>query len=162
VPARVVAAGASFGFGRTVTLDVGSRDGVREGLTVVAAEGLVGRTVRVAPWTSTVLLVDDPGSGVGARLAREGTLGLARGDGAGRVVYTQVEGGAVEVGDAVLTTGSDTFVPGVPVGRVTAVRSTAGGLTSAADVEPAAVVASLDLVAVVVEPGRVAPREPLR
>lgn len=161
VPARVVAAGEALGFGRTVTLDVGSSDGVREGLTVVAPDGLVGRTVRVAPWTTVVLLVDDPGFGVGARLAREGTLGLARGDGAGRLVYTQVEGGTVEVGEVVLTTGSDTFVPGVPVGRVTSVESTAGGLTSAAHVEPFVVPASLDLVAVVTEPARVRPREPL-
>jgi rod shape-determining protein MreC len=98
-----------------------------------------------------VLLLDDPEFGVGARLAREGTLGLARGDGDGRLVYTQVEGGPVQVGEALLTTGSDTFVPDVPIGVVREVRSTAGGLTSAADIEPYADVAALDLVGVVVE-----------
>jgi rod shape-determining protein MreC len=161
VPARVVAAGGALGFERTVTLDVGSADGVREGLTVVAGAGLVGRTVRVGPWTSLVLLLDDPGFGVGARLAREGTLGLARGDGPGRLVYTQVEGGEVQVDEVLLTTGSDTFVPGVPVGRVRAVESRAGGLTSAAQVEPFVVPGALDLVAVVTEPDRVQPRAPL-
>jgi len=161
VPARVVAVGATLGFGRTVTLDVGSGDGVREGLTVVAGGGLVGRTVRVGPWTTVVLLLDDPGFGVGSRLAREGTLGLARGDGPGRMVYTQVEGGTVEVGATLSTTGSDTFVPGVPIGRVLSVQSTAGGLTSAAQVEPLVDTAALDLVAVVTEPARVLPRAPL-
>jgi cell shape-determining protein MreC len=77
------------------------------------------------------------------------------------MTYRQVEGGAVEVGEVVLTTGSDTFLPGVPIGRVASVRSTAGGLTSAAEVEPFVLPASLDLVAVVTEPARVQPREPL-
>lgn len=161
VPARVVAAGSALGFARTVTLDVGSGDGVREGLTVVAGPGLVGRTVRVGPRTTEVLLLDDPGFGVGARLAREGTLGLARGDGPRRLVYRQVEGGSVEVGEVLLTSGSDTFVAGVPVGRVTSVQNTAGGLTAAAQVEPFVVPAALDLVAVVLAPDRVQPREPL-
>lgn len=160
VPARVVGAGSALG-GRTVTLDVGSGDGVREGQTVLAGPGLVGRTLRVGPATSEVLLLDDPGFGAGARLARLGTLGLARGEGPGALVYTQVEGGAVEVGEVVLTTGSDTFVPDVPVGRVTQVRSTAGGLTTAATVEPFVQPGALDLVAVVTEPTRVRPRAPL-
>jgi rod shape-determining protein MreC len=161
VPARVVAVGSALGFSRTVTVDVGSEDGVREGQTVLSGAGLVGRTVRVGPWTTVVLLLDDPGFGVGARLAREGTLGLTRGAGNGRLEYTQVEGGTVEVGDAVLTAGSDTFVAGVPIGRVTAVRTTAGGLTAAAEVDPLVDPSALELVAVVTEPARARPRQPL-
>lgn len=160
VPARVVAVGSALGFGRTVTVDVGSGDGVREGQTVLSGAGLVGRTVRVGRSTSVVLLLDDPEFGVGARLAREGTLGLARGDGDGGLVYTQVEGGPIEVGAALLTTGSDTFVADVPIGVVGEVRSTAGGLTSAADVDAYADPGELDLVAVVVGGARPA-RAPL-
>lgn len=161
VPGRVVGAGTALGFGRTVTVDLGSDDGIRDDMTVVGAAGLVGRTVQVGPSTSVVLLLDDPGFGVGARLAREGTLGLARGDGAGRLVYTQVEGGAVEPDATLLTTGSDTFVAGIPIGKVVAVSSTAGGLTSEAEVEPFVDSASLDLVAVVTEAPRGTPRSPL-
>ena len=161
VPARVVAAGSRLGFGRTVTIDAGSRDGLRADLVVVAAAGLVGRTVEVGPSTSVVLLLDDPGFGVGARLARGGTLGLARGDGTGAMVYTQVEGGPIEVDEVLLTTGSDTFVPDVAIGRVVSVRSTAGGLTSEAQVEPLVDTGSLDLVAVITESPRGTPRAPL-
>jgi rod shape-determining protein MreC len=161
VPARVVGAGSRLGFGRTVTIDAGSDDGLREDLTVVAAAGLVGRTVEVGPSTSVVLLLDDPGFGVGARLARAGTLGLARGDGSGSLLYTQVEGGSVEPDEVLLTTGSDTFVPDVAIGRVTSVRSTAGGLTSVAEVEPLVDTGRLDLVAVVTESPRGTPRSPL-
>lgn len=161
VPARVVSAGSALGFARTVRLDVGSADGVAPGQTVIAAAGLVGRTVRVGSWTSVVLLVDDPGFGAGARLGREGTLGLARGDGAGRMTYAQVHGGRVEVGEDVLTTGSDTFLPDVPVGRVTEAGTSTLGLTSTATVEPFADLAALDLVGVIVEPSRSTPRVPV-
>jgi rod shape-determining protein MreC len=161
VPGRVIGAGSALGFARTVTLDLGDRDGVTEAMPVVGPAGLVGRTVRVGRWTSVVLLLDDPGFGVGARLARQGSLGLARGDGTGRLVYTQVEGGPIEVGEAVLSSGSETFAPDLPVGRVVTVRSTAGGLTWEADVEPLVDLGALDLVAVVTGPPRGTPRAPL-
>lgn len=159
VPAQVTAVGSSFGFELTVTIDAGSRDGVKSGQTVVNGDGLVGRTTRVGPFTSTVLLVTDPGFTVGARLTREGTVGLATGEGA-RLVYELVEGGRVQVGDALLTTGSQTFVPGVPIGRVTEVRDDGGPVTSAA-VEPFVRVAALDVVGVVTSPPRGTPRVPI-
>jgi len=161
IPAQVSSTGSAFGFGATVTIDAGSRDGVREGQTVVNGDGLVGRTVRVGPYTCTVLLLTDPGFTVGARLTREGTIGLAIGDGDGGLSYELVEGGAVKAGDALLTTGSDTFVPGVPVGRITSVRADAGALVSTAAVEPFVHLAALDLVGVVTEPARGTPRVPL-
>lgn len=161
VPAHVSAVGSSLGFERTVTLDVGSSDGVQVGQTVVSGAGLVGRTVRVGPWTSVVLLLVDPGFSVGARLTREGTVGLASGTGDGSVAYAQVEGGRVAVGDALLTTGSQTFVPGVPIGRVEEVDRAVGALTRAARVRPFVDITSLDLVGVVVEPPRGTPRVPL-
>lgn len=159
VPAQVTAVGAAFGFELTLTLDAGSRDGVREGQTVVSGAGLVGRTTRVGPFTSSVLLLTDPGSTVGARLTREGTIGLATGDGDG-LVYELVEGGAVTTGDALLTTGSQTYVPGVPVGRVVSVDPSPG-LVTTAGVEPFVDVSRLELVGIVVEPPRGTPRVPV-
>ncbi len=53
VPARVVAVGPAQAFARTVTIDAGAADGVRDDLTVVAAPGLV-------------LLAVDAGSVIGA------------------------------------------------------------------------------------------------
>ena len=97
-----------------VTIDVGSRDGVETDLTVVAADGLVGRVVAVAPWTSDVLLVGRPGprrrgAGRGARRPRRGVGDrghrCAR-DRAGLLVLRLVERGAVAAGDAVTTLGS--------------------------------------------------------
>ena len=159
VPARVAGVGAALGFTSTVTIDVGSRDGVRAGQTVLNADGLVGRTLRVGPFTSTVLLLTDPGFTVGARLAREGSLGLASGAGK-TLTYELVEGGRVQPGDSLLTTGSDTFVPDVPIGRVAMVE-VGSALVTTAEVVPLADVSSLDLLAVVTEPARSSPRDPL-
>ena len=160
VPAQVTALGSSFGFELTVTIDAGSRDGVASGQTVVSGDGLVGRTTRVGPFTSTVLLVTDPGFTVGARLTREGTVGLATGNGSGSLTYELVEGGRIAVDDALLTTGSQTFVPGVPIGRVTSVEPS-GGLVTRAEVAPFVDVGALDLVGVVTQPPRSTPRVPI-
>lgn len=156
VPARVATIGSALGFSSTVTIDAGSRDGVRPGQTVLNGDGLVGRTLRVGPFTATVLLLTDPGFTVGARLTRGGTLGLATGTGNG-LVYELVEGGRVQPGDALLTTGSDTFVAGVPIGRVTAVDGGSARVTTA-QVKPFADVSALDLVGVVTQPPRGTPR----
>jgi rod shape-determining protein MreC len=160
-PARVVGAGSALGFERTVTIDAGEADGVAVGQSVVAGPGLLGRTARVGRWTSVVLLLDDPGFGVGARSAETGALGLARGAGNGRLRWTQVDAGPVAEGAALLTTGSDTFVPDLPVGRVREVSRGEGGLTTTAVVEPFADLGRIELVGVVLDPPRSAPRPPV-
>ncbi|MDP9436975.1 MAG: rod shape-determining protein MreC [Actinomycetota bacterium] len=161
VPARVVAVGDSLGFAWTATIDAGSRDGVREDQTVLSGDGLVGRTTRVGPTTSTVLLLVDPGFTVGARLQRSGALGLASGTGGGlrlELVDTDAE---VRVGDVVTSTRSATFVvPDLPLGRVTRVLRP-GALTRTVEVQPLVDVGRLDLVGVVVAPARTGERAPL-
>jgi rod shape-determining protein MreC len=163
VPARVVALGSTLGFEWTATIDAGSRDGVRPDQTVLAGQGLVGRTKRVGPFSSTVVLLVDPGSTVGGRLARLGGVGLVTGDGGDGLRYELVDADAqVRVGDVVDTAGSDTFVPDVPVGRVTSVLPQASALTRVVAVQPFVDVRSLDLVGVVVGAVRNGPRAVLR
>src|SRR3954470_525240 len=67
VPAQVIAIGPAQTFSWTVTIDAGTRDGVRPEMTVVNGDGLVGRVKTVGPTTSTVLLAIDPDSSVGVR-----------------------------------------------------------------------------------------------
>lgn len=63
LPAQVISEDASSWF-RTVVIDKGSDDGVLEGMPVVVAEGVVGRTIRVAADQSRVLLITDASSAV--------------------------------------------------------------------------------------------------
>lgn len=164
VLARVVGYGTATPFETTVTLDVGTRDGVRRDQTVTAGRGLVGRTVQVGPETSVVALLTDPTVSIGARLnAAPRSFGLATGR-SGALTFSLVEGGdrgALQVGDAVVTAGSDTFAPGVPVGRITAVAPAGSGPVPAATLEPYVDLGSLDLLQVVVDGPRTEPRSPL-
>ena len=169
VPARVVGFGSTSPFAETVVLDVGSDDGVRVDQAVTSGRGLVGRTVRVGPTTTTVALVTDPGVSVGARLSRAPrSFGLLQGtgraeDGAGmQLRLVEGAGEQVRVGDALVTAGSEAFEPGVPVGRVTAVEPPAGGRTGTATVEPLADLAELDLLQVITEGPRTLPRAAAR
>ena len=165
VLARVVGYGAYQPFSSTLTLDVGERDGVRVDQTVTGGLGLVGRTVRVGPDTTTVALLTDPTFSVGARLNRAPrSFGVASGQGSRELSFRLVElseGSSLEVGDALVTAGSDTFAPGVPVGRVTEVAAQASGTVRTATVAPFVDLGALDLLQVVVEGARTTPRVPI-
>ena len=162
VPGRVVALGVSDGLEWTVTLDLGTRDGVREGMTVVNGDGLVGRVKRATGTASVVLLAIDPISAVGSRLEGSGQLGLCRGAGLHPLRLQLLDAQApMAVGDRVVTGpyGETTYAPGVPVGVVSRVAGTQGSLVRLADVHPYVDFTALDLVGVVVAPPRTDPRD---
>ena len=156
--ARVVGQNLTATGGRQVTLDVGQRDGVEPNLTVISADGLVGRVVTVAPLTSDVRLLDGGDAAVAVRVGG-GAMGSVRGatPGAGARVggdltLTLVDGATVAVGDPVVTLGSvggRPYVAGVTVGTVTAVDPQPGRSTGTAAVRPAVDPSRLDVLAVV-------------
>ncbi|MDI2127377.1 rod shape-determining protein MreC [Yinghuangia seranimata] len=162
-PARVVAVGPAQGFSWTVTIDAGSRDGIKPDMTVINGEGLVGRVTSVGPMTATVLLATDPGFSVGSRMAASMEIGITTGQG-DRPMRLQLLNAQAQVktGDRLVTFGSQggrPFVPGVPVGTVTEIRSTPGALTRTVEVKPFVKFTSLDNVGVVIEPPRSDPRD---
>jgi rod shape-determining protein MreC len=164
VPARVIAIGPGAGFDWTVMLDAGSFDKIKVGQTVIAGAGLVGRVVRVAPTSSTVLLAADPGSGVGVRDQRNGQLGVVTGQGSGGFSFRPLDPNAApRVGD-VLVSGparTSTYVPDLTVGIVSLVETAPTGAVTAA-VKAAVAPTSLDIVGVVLVGGASGPRPPLR
>jgi rod shape-determining protein MreC len=164
VPAQVIAIGAAQTFSWTVTIDAGTRDGVRPDMTVLNGDGLVGRVKTVGPSTATVLLAVDPESSVGVRLESTMEVGFTTGHGAHHDLDLQLLDGqsTVERGDRLVTFGSQgdmPYVPGVPVGSVVSVTGTPGSQTRTAVVSPYVDFTSLDLVGIVVEPPRADPRD---
>jgi len=163
VPARVIAVAPLHDEARRVTIDAGSGDGVRAGMSVLNGDGLVGRVLRAGPATCDVLLLTDPGFSVGVRLEGTGRIGVATGAGSAPMrlslldAQTDVRRGArlVTLGSA----GDRPFVPGVPVGEVRDVRVSPGTLSRAGTVKPYVDPARLDLVGVVVQPPRTDPRD---
>lgn len=151
LPARVIAFGPGQGFDWTVTLDVGTGDGVLVGQTVTDGVGLVGRVLHADSATSVVLLAADPGSGVGVRDLRTGEIGVASGQGADGFSFAPLSPDAtVRVGDQLVTgpNGASSYVTGILVGTVRTVRTSADG-TVRATVQPATSPTAVDLVAVV-------------
>nr|WP_237418130.1 rod shape-determining protein MreC [Actinomadura rayongensis] len=169
VAAQVISAGQ--GFEDTVTLDVGSSSGVRRDMTVMSADGLVGRVTRVGPATATVLLATDAASSVGARLEDTKEIGIVTGrgrrglgDGGGTPMKFQLlnANATLKVGQRLVTLGSQgdsPYVPGVPIGVVERIDRPEGGLSRTAYVRPFARFTSLDVVAVVVAPPKSDPRD---
>lgn len=154
LPARAIAVGPGQGFDWTLSLDVGSHDGVRAGQTVTDGVALVGRVLHTSATSSVVLLAADPGSGVGARDTRNGELGVATGHGPRGYRFVPLDPAtALQVGDTVQTgpAGRSTYTPGLAIGTITALH-TSGGAVVAADVRPAASPTALDLVGVILAP----------
>lgn len=162
VPAHVVSIGTSSEFEWTATLDVGSLDGVAPNMTVVTGYGLVGRTLRVSRSTTVVLLVNDPKMQVGGTLVGLDTFGIATGKGSGPMDFTFSGrlNQSVRRGTVVLTLGTDTYAPGVPIGTVTDTRRDINLQTRTGTLVPFVDVTHLGLVGVIVQKKRTAPRAP--
>jgi rod shape-determining protein MreC len=166
VAAQVVALGPAQSFSRTVTIDAGTSSGVVPDLTVVNADGLVGRVIAATRSTATVLLVIDSKSTVGGRLGHSMELGFLQGDGdvssSGSLQLSLVDHRvSAQVGDTVVSWGSHggaPYVAGVHIGRVVAVRSSPAELTQTATIRPFVDFSSLDLVAVVTSTRPAGPR----
>ncbi|MFC5909303.1 rod shape-determining protein MreC [Streptacidiphilus monticola] len=160
--AQVVAMGSAQGFSWTVTVDIGSADGITRDMTVINGQGLVGRVTTVAAHTATVLLAVDPRFTVGTRMEGSGQVGFATGQGDSPLRVELLDGqAAVKPGDRLVTFGSQNskpFVPGVPVGKVVSVENTPGQLTKTVLVQPFVSFTKLDLVGIVVQPPRTDPR----
>ena len=153
VTARVVSNSLS-NFQATVTVDRGSRDGVVSGMPVVTDAGLVGRIVEVAASSSTVLLITDPSSSVGVRLASTGDIGVVSGSGRRDELplnLVSVETKVTE-GEAVVTSGLEhgLFPPQVPVGRVRGAKVNPGQLEQEVTVEPVVDFRRLELVRILI------------
>jgi rod shape-determining protein MreC len=165
VAATVVATGQ--GFQQTVSLDAGSRDGIRPRETVLNGQGLVGEVTAVSPGTCTVMLATDSSAQVGIQLAPRGQVGWVTGpgktaSGTGQLKLQVLDATAVLTpGEQLVTSASvhdRPYVPGVPVGVISKVVNRAGALTARALVRPYVNFAALGVVGIVVVPPKRSPR----
>jgi rod shape-determining protein MreC len=152
LPAMVVAEDAGS-WARTIVIDKGERQGVREGLPVVVAEGVVGRVIKVAPGSARVLLVIDASSSVAGLVQRFRTRGVARGNGRGLSFEYALREAVVEVGDLVVTSGMGGLFPkGLVLGQVTSVQRQDSSLFQQIELRPNLDFSRLEEVLVLLEP----------
>jgi rod shape-determining protein MreC len=160
--ARVVATDTSPFFRVTrVRLEVAAA-GLRDGLPVVAPEGLVGRLRQVSGRYAEVLLLADPESSLDVVVARTGSRGVLRGVLADDHYRCRVEyllrSDEVKDGDLVVSSGMGGAVPGgIPVGTLTRVRRQESGLHQQAEVTPAVDLSRLEQVLVLLAPAESMP-----
>lgn len=151
LPAQVVAVDASSWF-RTVVIDKGNTDGVREGMPVVVAEGVVGRVIRSAPNESRVLLLTDASSAVASLVQRNRTRGVVRGQGDVLTLDFALRQKDIEVGDRIITSGTGGVFPkGLVIGEVTRTAREQYGLFQTVTVSPAVDFARLEEVLVLLK-----------
>ncbi|HYV59290.1 MAG TPA: rod shape-determining protein MreC [Acidimicrobiia bacterium] len=154
--AAPVVEGAPGNFELTVQIGKGASDGVGADMPVVTGAGLVGRVVEVSRDRATVLLMNDPQSGVGVKMERTGTFGVAKGRGdTGTLRVDFVDPNAdVTAGEVVSTAGvqNSPFPAGIPVGTVSKATRTPGDLQLDVLVKPLVDFSHLDYVKVLRTP----------
>ena len=165
VSAKVISQGSSLAFTRTITIDAGSGNGIKKNMTVISGNGLVGVVKEVFSNSAIVMLATDPEFKVGVRIAGTQQIGILAGLGSTTANLQLLDNQTtIKVGDVLLARGSANnrpFVPGVPVGRVTAVSNAAGAVTQSATVRYYANFGSLGVVSVVVKAPKGDPRDAL-
>ena len=114
--------GSSFSSPRRYAIfSAGSSDGVRVGMPVRSANGLIGRVIDAGALASRVLLVSDRASIIPARILRGGQPIISQGRGDGTVDLRPLEVGRnpFKPGDIVITSGTGgLYPPLVPIARV--------------------------------------------
>ena len=152
VAAEIIGAAATPDF-RTLTIDKGTRDGVRADMSVIAPAGVVGRLVVPSLRSAKIQLLIDRNAAAGAIVERTRAQGIVVGGGDDRLRMEYVsEAFDVIVGDVVVTSGIDGIYPkGFVIGRIEAVER-AGGAYKRITIKPAVDFSSLEEVLVVLTP----------
>jgi rod shape-determining protein MreC len=155
---HVIAMNAVDGYSWTILVDKGTADGVVTDAAVMDEMGLVGRVVETTDHTATVLLIADPISTVGVRMADSQEIGSLDGTGSELLRLTLFNPRArLTPGEQLLTFGSPGSSPypaGVPIGEVVSVTNRPGGESSVATVRIYARLSALDVVGIVVAPAK--------
>lgn len=137
---------------RTVQIDLGTRDGVRENLAVLTPDGLVGRIQSAGLTRSQVVLVGDPDCKVAARVENDsrdaGILGTSGPFDTSLVELKYLSPSAnLKPGQRVITSGDGgIFTNGIPIGRIVDSRVAEFGLRTEARVKLGANLAGLEEV----------------
>jgi rod shape-determining protein MreC len=133
-------------------IDHGTRDGLRNGMTVLDANGyFVGTISYVTPNAARVLLMLSPSSSVGALDVRSRAQGLVEGKYAGKPVFDNVaENQGLRPGDIIVTSGQCNLYPrNQVIGQVVDVHHNDVSLFQTATIRPAADFGDLEMTLVV-------------
>jgi rod shape-determining protein MreC len=156
VTGRVIARSPTI-WHSTVTVDVGSDDGVQVEDPVVSGDGLVGRISSVEGGSAQVMLLTDHASAISAKVVPEGVQGVVKpevGNPEDLILDFIDSTRKVHRGETVVTSGwraqglASLFPPGLPVGEVTRAPVVEQEASQQVHVRPYADLRDLDLMQV--------------
>jgi rod shape-determining protein MreC len=150
IGARVIAYDPTL-WSRSAIINQGKAQGVKDGLPVLAPQGIVGRIVGVYPEYSKVMLIVDRKSSADAMVQRTRVRGMLKGKGGNRCSLEFVPKNTdVQVGDLVLASGLVGLYPkGLVFGKVTAANKKNPGVFQEIEVTPNVDLSTLEEVLVV-------------
>ena len=136
---------------QSVTIDLGSEDGVVSGMTVMSSTGVIGQVSRASEHTSTVRLLTDPNSGAAVMVQSSRANGIVRGSLNGLLYLEDIDEDKLPVeGDVILTSGlGGSYERGLIVGAVASVGDSASSASGRIIINPNASVDMLEEVIVV-------------
>ena len=153
-PARILAWDPGP-WSRSVTINLGSLDGLVRDQAVIHPLGVVGRVMETSPHYARVLLATDFSSSIDAFVQRSRAPGILSGEGGGRMTLKYVRKDEdVRPGDQVVTSGLDGFFPGgLALGMVGRVSRQGAGLFMEVEVRAQTPFDRLEEVLVLVNQG---------
>src|SRR5262245_60476161 len=150
--AEIIGASASPEF-RTVTIDKGTGDGLRQDMAIISPAGVVGRVVIPSARSAKVQLLIDRNAAAGALVERSRAQGVVVGAGEDRLRLENVpETADIVAGDIVVSSGIEGIYPkGFVIGTIEAVEKS-GPAYKRITVKPAVDFSGLEEVLVVTTP----------
>ena len=152
VPAYIINKDIS-NYSKTIVINVGSDDGIKENMTVIADQGLVGHVISVTSDTAKVRTILDTSSSVSCLLSTTDESIVCKGtleeESALKAMYIPDDDGVIQ-GDSVETSGLGGIYPkGIHVGSIKRVVNTQNATDRYAIVETAVDFDKLDTVLVI-------------
>ena len=115
-------------YSRTITINIGTRDGVKKDMTVIAEEGLVGHVISVTESTAKVQTIIDPACSVSSMLSTTKDSIVCKGTLENKTLlkamYIPTEASVIQ-GDSIQTSGLGGLYPkGIHIGTIKKVVDT--------------------------------------
>ena len=137
-PVAHVIGRSTSAWNQSITIDLGSEDGVVSGMTVMGSTGVIGQVSRASEHTSTVRLLTDPNSGAAVMVQSSRANGIVRGSLNGLLYLEDFDEDKMPVvGDVILTSGlGGSYERGLIVGAVVSVGDSTSNAVSTIIVNP--------------------------
>lgn len=136
---------------KSLQMNIGSKDNIKLGQTVMGTNGLVGQVVEVNMFSSKVLLITDANSNVPAIITRTGEQVIIKGrlqDSFLEISFLTNDAN-VKSGDLVVTSGqAGRYIPSINIGRIDKITKNVGERFATVRVETSEYVSNINEVIV--------------